>query len=173
MIITSWVLAGVALTIILLMLPFLRWRTGQINTMMRMREDFFQAADNLISDDDTPEFILDYLEWLSSKLDSPQLGHLILLHALNGELRATAESPMQDEAQLSKIIDDLRPELQEQVAKATAAGLLAVTFTNWLLGPFIRRMILFSITKNAEQAEIVANSVYHHNSINDGMGAVA
>lgn len=147
----------------------LAWRRQQIEIMTVCRDEFYKAVEALLSDDATPEIVITRLDFLEHNMIEPGVGRYVAWSAITGELRQFAEHPSDEVKKSVAAIESMRPELQELFGRAMIAGVLAGTYTNMVIGPFLRRVLLFSVKVAAQQAELVASSMparlIHHDDI--------
>lgn len=141
MIVTSWMLAAVAFGVGFALLRYVKRRSHHIENMIECRERFFKAAHNLLSDNDTPEIVLERLEFMALHMDSPRIGRGFLFAALSGRLRDLAQNPPEDAQHALNAVRGMRAELRHQFAVASATSMLAATYTNIFIGPLLRRAL--------------------------------
>jgi len=128
-------------------------------------EEFFQCANKLVEDEETPELVVSYLETMARIINQPQFSRRILGYSLTGRLRDTTNEPTARSKEFMFAVNGMREELQGFVARASVACLLSVTYKSLFFGGIVRRLILFSIEKDQKQAEIVASNLF-----SDGFG---
>lgn len=140
---------------------FARWRTAQLRTMQSYREHFYNASGRLINDTSVPLEVLDFLSFLIKQVDKPRLGRKLLLDAITGNLYTSFRRPSQKTNDLVQAVANMRPDLQRDYFTAVSSFLIAATFANVFLGPFIRRLMLYWAEDNAKTRDvsIVASSV--------------
>lgn len=137
----------------------LAWRRQQIEIMAACHDEFYKASNALLSDDDTPEIIITRLDVLEHNMVEPAVGRYVAWSAINGRLSRLAEHPPHEMRKTIAAIQSMRPELRELVGRAMISGVLAGTYTNIVIGPILRRVMLYSVKVAARQAELVASSM--------------
>jgi hypothetical protein len=171
MTIATWVIAGLCGMALFAIPIALAWRRKQIEAMMECRDQFFRASSLLIAEEDVPDAIIRRLEFIARNIANPRLGRRIAYDALSGDLRDMSAEPPRQVIEFLEIIKQLRPELQGLVGKAFVSSLIAVTFTNILLGPLICRVVLFSAPRYQEQAEMIVSRIPFNGSLQDAASA--
>ncbi len=159
MTLTMLALAVVAGGVAFCLPAVLAWRRQQIEIMTACRDEFYKAVNALLSDDDTPEIVIARLDALEHNMVEPALGRHVAWGAINGELRQFAEHPPDEMKKTIAAIESMRPELRELVGRAMISGVLAGTYTNIVIGPILRRVMLYSVKIAVRQAELVASSM--------------
>jgi hypothetical protein len=132
-----------------------RWvvyRTHKLGRMIHHRDEFFNAAQALLSNEDTPEPIVEQLKFMANYIDRPIFGRVLLLLALRGELRKTVSKPSPKSRLLVKAVHQMTPAMMEQFVEATVNGLFAATLSNALVGGVLRRIILYWLTPDTGAA---------------------
>jgi hypothetical protein len=135
-------------------------RAGQLKNSMLLSNEFFNYADKLVEDEGTPDLVVSYLETMAKIINQPKFSGSILRFALTGKLRDATNKPTARSEELISVIHGMRKELQETIARASVACLLSVTYKSPVFGVIVRRMTLFSIESDQEQAEIVASNIF-------------
>jgi len=147
MTVTETILSGLAalaiLGVVCGLTRFLRWRITQLDAKEKHLEVFYDAANNLISDDGTPETVVDSLQYLSAHIADPRIGRTILVQAIYGELRDAFKRPPADHKRYIDEIARMPEPLRRQYSIAICRGMIVATFSNVFLGPVIRRLVLY------------------------------
>ena len=149
-----WLAAGaVAVGVVVFgFAAFARIRSNQLDRMVLHREAFFKAAQNLLSDDDTPEVIVDQLEFMSRHIDRGLMGRIFLLIGLWGALSKSFTDGDKNLRDFRRTVDEMRPEMRKQYALSAINCLLASTYCNVLIGFFIRRVMLYWLPRDGSDA---------------------
>jgi len=168
--VTNSIWIGDALLVIVVIFSFVSpaffaMRTRQLETSIRLSADFFDLANKLVEDDDTPELLIDYLDSMAVVINERRFSRMILWLALTGKLRETSNAPGARALELMSVIRGLRKEVKDMVARASASCMLSVTYKSPIFGILVRRMMFYSIERDQEQAEIVASHLF-----SDGLG---
>lgn len=135
-------------------------RRRQLENSMAFSAEFFNLAEKLLEDSDTPDLVISYLETMARIIDDPRFSRMVLVAALTGRLRDATNRPSARAEEIMNAIHSMRKELKDLFARASAACMLSATFKSPLTGVIVRRMTLFSIERDQEQAEIVFSNLY-------------
>lgn len=118
---------------------------------------FYAAAQPLVDDDETPEAVLETIDWLHVKIrDRDSRAARMIVEALTGPSPDQASG---DELRASmKAFFARRKELERPFVNALASGILAITYCNLIFG-FLARRMLGVMTHHYEIAPLVMGDI--------------
>jgi len=150
---------GLLLFISVINRMIIKLRARHLEASVQLRAEFFECANKLVDDEETPDLIVSYVENLADVLNTSHLSRHILKSALTGRLRDSMNKPSVDSEKFISSVRSMRKELRDLVARAAATGILAATYKSLFFGVIVRRMVLFSVERIQEQAEVVASDM--------------
>jgi hypothetical protein len=120
-----------------------RIRSKQLDNQAVCREEFFATAERLIADPERPDHIILDLGNLARVLTSRTALWSFVARALRGRLR----NP--NPANLRKHYYSVPHYLRTDFVMALVSAIYALTFNNMVLGPLIRRLMLYSVPRRS------------------------
>ncbi len=111
-------------------------RTLQLQRSQEVRSEFFRNATILVQDERTPEAYVGLLRLLSRVLVDKRLSWILLRRLVSGKNQAPGQQ--RDLTALHPLPADLR-KVWDHLG---GCFVLAVTFNNFLIGAFVRRLLL-------------------------------
>lgn len=156
--------AGALLGIIFIHQAYLTWRVKQIEAMERHRAMFFRSAGALVKNKSTPDEIIKHIEFLMENIDSPVIGRIIFLSSLWGGMIGDFVRPSVKTLALESSIQSMTSEMQFHFYVLASRGMFAATFTNALIGPFIRRFVLYWVAgdNSPKPVNIIISRIEQH-----------
>ncbi|MFG1211042.1 hypothetical protein V5F72_01310 [Xanthobacter flavus] len=119
--------------------------------------DFWQKAQPLLSDADTPLPVLDTLAFVNKKITTAKSSWALIAAMV---LVRNGHAPAVDNSEM-KAFFARRPELAPAFYGSVASGMLAITYSSLFSGYFARRLIGNLVRRHPEVAPAVAESVMH------------
>jgi hypothetical protein len=118
--------------------------------------DFIEAAHALLGDSDTPEGVIDLLQFMRMKAERRSSARYFLWYLLmkRKELIGPSGSKLREMEEFFK----KRPELSTAFSRACSAAFEALTYRSPLAGPLLRRFVLFDVSRNRKRVQELAES---------------
>ena len=136
-------LSILALTAVLVgILVWHRWSLKAIDLLQMFEYHsnlFFQAADPLIDDDQTPDTGLRILRLISDDMGRGNSARRLLFTLISRPKNKASVDRMRAEM---NVFFDRRPELEESFRSACENGLLAMTYRDFFWGGVVRRFLM-------------------------------
>jgi erythromycin esterase-like protein len=126
---------------------YAKHRSAQMDRREELRADFFKAAEALADSSDTPESVLDLIEFLADRLADRRAPYMLLYFLMHGDARRNAREPGEKVQRLHRDVAAMPAALQGQFGKLVAAGALAITFNSLLVGWLISRLALYQVNR--------------------------
>ncbi len=122
-----------------------RIRSRQLDDQAVCRDEFFAAAERLITDPETPEKTVDEIDRLAHRLTSRTMMWAFMMRALMGKLRTSGS--LRDEYSATPTY------LRHDLVTAWVSAIYFLTFNNMLLGLLIRRLMLYSVPRRTDDLD--------------------
>jgi hypothetical protein len=119
-----------------------RIRSRQLNGQNACRDSFFEAAEYLVADEETPERVVQWVKRMSVKLTSRTILWKALYNVFIGNV------PKGDP--FAKEWKSLPPHLKKYFVEVVVSSIFAVTYNNLVLGTVVRRLMLYSISSKTD-----------------------
>ena len=158
----SWfaiAVAGLAIGGVFGLERYFRIKSNHLRLADSCRERFFNAARNVMDDDDTPVEVVEQLEFMAHSITDVRVTRRLFLDAVTGSLWMSFEHPRPGMSELLKAVSQLREPLGKQYQTATVEYLIAVTYNSFLLGPLLRRAVTYWAKATPEPAEIIVGDI--------------
>jgi hypothetical protein len=139
----EWTLAiFVAAAVVVIVAEAARIRSQQLDDQDACRKMFFDAAERLIADPETPEKVITEVDQLAHGMTSRTAMWRFVWRALTGRVT----NSQQARQEYFSVPEHLRREL----VTLWVSAIFAATFNNMILGIFIRRLVLFSVPQRTD-----------------------
>lgn len=112
-----------------------------------LRGDFFDAAGKLVDDDDTPESVVQLLEFVAEHIASRRTPWEIMFLLISGRLRRSLAKPSEKTIRLERDLAEMREPMRQLFHEAMASAALAIAFNSVIIGAVIRRVALYRVSK--------------------------
>ena len=142
--------------LILLALSFValsvRWlaqaRIRQLKVLEALEQQFFEAANELVANDETPEAVINVLDSARYLLGYRRVGFKLLLASWTGKFRKRAASRVAEFAEMRAAIRAMPDPLRTSLVKAMVTGALAMTYRSVFWGWLLRRTVFWRVSQS-------------------------
>ena len=155
--IASFVLPVVCLIFVIAAPHVFKLRAKQIARRIDSQNEFFKAANALVSDETTPVIVLKIVQSLTENLNNPNVCRGAVLSAFSGKLRDRAEDHSATE-ELQEISITLNSVLAQQFQETMYFFVQTNTFSSMFMG-IVARRIFFNMHNQAEEPWIIAFNI--------------
>lgn len=112
-----------------------------IETVGRIRRDFFDEARLLVKDSRMPDSLIDFLEFMAENMNSGRPARTFLRHLWSGRVRQIERNPPEDLKEFVRTLDELPRDVYQRLIHASGAALLVSSFRDLLFGWLLRRSL--------------------------------
>lgn len=123
----------------------------------RCMNAFIEDATTLVRAHDTPESVIDIVEFIAAKAADPAAARQFLSVLLRHR-KELADGPTGPMSQSLSEFTTKNPQLGQVLSRAMSSGLMAMTYNGGPAGTFIRRVVLFDARHHEERTRDLAAS---------------
>jgi hypothetical protein len=114
---------------------------------------FIAKAETILSDDETPEEIVSFLEFLRHQAVKPWAALQFMRHLFSRDRQQLRSTQLPSE--FNDFIER-RPELGRVLAEASVAAFLAMTYRGHLVGGLVRTLVFFDAGEHKDRTRDIA-----------------
>jgi hypothetical protein len=118
-----------------------KWRTAQLETQERLREEFCRHVEMILNDPEAPDSVASLMLFMAAKETSKWFLWSFVVTAISGKLSDSANSAA------LRIYREIPSHLRTDYVGAIVTFSLGITYNNIILGPLVRRLIFFSVSR--------------------------
>jgi hypothetical protein len=123
----------------------------------RCMNSFTEDAETIVKADETPEAVIDMVEFIARKTASRSSAREFLFVLLRHRSEL-ASGPTGSTSQAMTEFTAKNPELGHVLSRAMAAGLMAIMYNGGPIGTFVRRLVLFDAKQHEDRTRDLAAS---------------
>lgn len=145
-----YLLASCVFALLAFGLPaWLNRRRSHLDRQMAFANQYYSAARNVVGNKEVPDELAELVMVLGRMMFTPRLGRRIMSLWLKGEFSRIAERSRDRQSPFDQISSDA---MRREVAVAVVSGMFAATCENHVIGPIVRRNILYWLMGNSGQS---------------------